>query len=912
VSVRNLEALLRPRSVAVFGASNQPRSVGAVVMRNLLRAGFEGPVLPVNPKAKSVAGVLAYPDVAHLPVVPELAVICTPAAAVPGIVGALGDLGTRAAVILSAGLAQGRDAEGRSLLEAVRVAAGRRGFRILGPNCLGLLVPGSGLDASFSHVAARPGRLAFLSQSGALGTAVLDWAAQAEVGLSCFASIGDSLDVDAADLLDWFGADPETDAILLYLESIGGTGSGGPPVRLARKLLSAARAAARNKPVLALKSGRVPEGARAAFSHTGALAGSDAVWDAALQRAGVLRVRRIDELFDAAETLVRAPRLRGDRIAILSNGGGLAVLATDCLVEGGGRLAELAPDTIARLDAVLPATWSRSNPVDVIGDAPGRRYEDALRIVLGDPGVDVVLVVHAPTALASGEEAARAVARVMREDAGGRPRPNVLASWVGGEAAEAARGILHEVSVPTYRTPEDAISACSHLLEHRKAQAELMETPPSLPSDFSPDLAAARAAIDGARADGRDVLSEPEAKDVLRAFGMPVVETRIARDADEAARAASELGHPVAVKILSRDASHKSAVGGVVLDLNSAEEVRRAIPAMAERLAKHVPGARLEGYTVQRMARRPGAQELIVGIAQDPLFGPVVLFGHGGTAVERIGDRAVALPPLNLSLASALIERTRVARLLEGGGGRPPVDRDALALAIVQVAQVAVELPEVAELDVNPLLADDDGVLALDARIRLAPPAGDDAHAELRLAIRPYPRELEETVVLRDGTSLFLRPIRPEDEPAQQAFHARLTPEDIRFRFFNLVRRMPHSQMARFTQIDYDREMAFLALPAGETGAEAARETLGVVRIVTDPDNERAEFAIVVRSDQKGRGLGRTLLEKMIRYCRARGTRELVGQVLPDNRAMLELAERLGFQSRYAPADGVVEVRLAL
>jgi len=908
VSVRNLDVLLRPRSVAVFGASNTPASVGAVVMRNLLRGGFAGPVMPVNPRHQAVAGVLAYPDVKSLPVVPDLAVLATPPATVPGILGALADAGTRAAVVLTAGLGRATDARGRPLLDALDEAVGRRGFRVLGPNCLGLLVPGIGLNASFAHVDALPGDLAFVSQSGAICTAVLDWARESQVGFSCFASVGDTADVDVADLLDWFGADPATRAILLYLESVASQRAGSP--RAARKFLSAARAAARNKPVLVLKAGRFAEGALAALSHTGALAGADDVFDAALRRAGMLRVERIDELFDAAETLVRSPRLRGNRMAILSNGGGLAVLATDTLVARGGRVAALAPGTIERLDAVLPPTWSRANPVDLIGDAPGERYEQALAIVLEDPGVDAVLVLHSPTAIASGEDAARAVVRVVRGLGERRPaRPSVVTSWIGRTGAEPARRLLREAGIASYDTPDDAISACAHLLAFRRNQELLTETPASLP-ELAPRADEARALIAAALAEGRELLSEPEAKAVLAAYGIPVVATRVARDPEEAVRIANEIGYPVALKILSPDVTHKSDVGGVALDLDAPQGVLRAARHMEERLRSHQPAARLAGYTVQPMVRRPGAVELIAGIASDAIFGPVVLFGQGGTAVEVIGDRAVGLPPLNSNLARDLIARTRVARLLAGWRDHPPADADAVASALVQVAQIAADLPEVVELDVNPLLADARGVLALDARIRVQPAAGAGAD---RLPIRPYPKELEETIEIEGGTRVLVRPIRPEDEPAHHAFHQRLQPEDVRFRYFNLVREIPHSQMARFTQIDYDREMAFIAVVATDAGGPPAEgETLGDVRTVTDPDNERAEFAIVVRSDEKGRGLGYALLEKMIRYCRARGTREMVGQVLPDNRPMLELAHSLGFQSRFLPEDGAVEVRLPL
>ena len=920
--MRNLEALLAPRSVAVIGASNRPQRVGTVVMRNLLRGGFAGPVMPVNPKHAAVAGVLAYPDVASLPVAPDLAVICTPPATVPGLVRALGDAGARAAAVLTAGLSQSRDEGGRPLVERVLQEAGRHGLRVLGPNSLGLLVPGIGLNASFAHTDAQPGHLAFVSQSGAVCTTALDWARASAVGFSHFISLGDSADLDAADLLDWLGADPSVRAILLYLESIGRHGPVTPQpagsvaqpagsVRPARKFLSAARAAARNKPVLVVKAGRYREGARAAFSHSGALAAADDVCDAALRRAGLLRVDRIDELFDAAETLVRSRRLAGDRVAIVSNGGGVAVLATDSVVAHGGRLAELAPDTIARLDAALPPTWSRGNPVDLIGDAPGERYAAALRAVLADPGVDAVLVLHAPTAIASSEEAAAAVAMICRE---GRPRqpagsvgPDLFASWLGrGDGAERARRTLRDAGIASYDTPDDAIAALSHLLAHRRNQALLLETPPSLPAEFAPRPEQARRVIGSALAAGRERLTEPESKSVLDAFGIPVVATRIARDAEEAEHLALEIGFPVALKILSPDVVHKTDVGGVALDLETRQAVRAAARAMAARLRARSASARLEGFTVQAMARRPAARELFAGLASDPVFGPVVLFGQGGIAVEQIGDRALALPPLNLNLARELVGRTHVAKLLAGYRDVPPADADALALALVQVSQIAIDLPEVVELDVNPLLAGPDGVLALDARIRIQSVAAGQAD---RLAIRPYPRELEESVPLRDGRRVAMRPIRPEDEPAHQSFFARLSPEDVRFRFFNLVRAIPHSQMARYTQIDYDREMAFIAT---QTGPDGEPETLGVVRAVSDSDGARAEFAIEVRSDLKGQGLGHALLEKMIRYCRGRGIRELVGQVLPDNRAMLELAQSLGFKSRFSPEDGAVEVRKRL
>ena len=893
MTIRNLDALFRPGSVAVIGASNRPHSAGGVLIRNLLQGGFTGEVMPVNPKRGSVAGVAAHPHVAALPIAPDLAVICTPAPTVPDLVKELGELGTRAVVILAAGMSAATEGDGSTLQQRTLDAARPHLLRILGPNCLGLMVPGAGLNASFAHIGALSGRLAFVSQSGALCSAVLDWAHSNEIGFSHFVSLGDSADVDAGDVLDYLGSDPSATAILLHLESIDE----------ARKFMSAARAAARNKPVLVIKSGRAGANGRAATVPTSALPRADDVYEAALRRSGMLRVYEIEELFAAAETLTRARRVRGDRLAILTNGTGPGVMATDALLAGGGTLGKLAPETIAQLDEVLPPAWSHGNPVDILGDASGKLYSAAFEILLDAAEIDSILVLHSPTAITSSEDAARAVVQTLGER--GRDRI-VLTSWLGGEAAQPPRRLLRQAGIATYDTPESAVRAVLHMGRYRRNQEMLMETPPSLPRGFEPRTPEAHRVVEGALAEQRSQLTEPEAAAVLAAYGVPIVETRVAADADEAVSLAGALGFPVALKILSPDLSHKSDVGGVSLDLQTSEAVRRAAEEMAERLQSHRPTARLMGFSVQQMARRPGAHELIVGAATDPVFGPVIYFGRGGIAVEVIADRAVALPPLNMNLARELVSRTRVSRLLGGYRDRPPADLEAILLALVQVSQIIVDLPEVTELDVNPLLASPEGVLALDARMSLARLPGG---AIDRLTIRPYPRELEETVTLRDGRSVLLRPIRPEDELAHQELFQRMTPEDIYYRFFNVIHRMPHSQLARFTQIDYDREMAFIATV---TGGEGRPETLGVVRAVGDPDNTRAEFAISVRSDLKGQGLGSVLLDKLIRYCRGKGTGELFGQALPDNRPMLALATRHRFTKRRLPGDDVVELCLSL
>jgi acetyltransferase len=890
MSVRNLELLLNPRSVAVIGASNRPNSIGAVVMRNVLKGGFAGAIYPVNPKYDLVQGIRAFARPDQLPLAPDLAVVCTPPATVPSLIARLAERGTRAAVVITAGMnvpaGEGQLTVRQAMLDAARPHL----LRILGPNCIGLLVPGIGLNASFAHTNALPGNIAFISQSGALVTAVLDWARARRIGFSHFISAGERADVDIADLIDYLGSDAATRAILLYLESI----------RNARKFLSAARAAARNKPIIVVKAGRAPEGARAAASHTGALAGSDAVFDAAIRRAGMLRVDTLLDLFDAVETLAHDTRLHGERIAILTNGGGAGVLAADALSLAGGTLAQLGPDTLARLDGALPGTWSRGNPVDIIGDAPVARYVDALQALAGDPNVDAILFIHAPTAIVPAEAIARACVPPMRR--AGKP---VLTCWLGEAAVRRARRLCHEAGIADYSTPEEAVRAFMQLVTYRRNQDLLLQTPTAQSESADPDRHGAAAVVAQALREEREILTEPEAKAVLRAYGIAVVDTRIARSADEAAGLAVEIGFPVALKILSPDITHKSDVGGVVLDLENADEVRAVAAAMLTRIASLRPDAKVTGFTIQQMVRRPGAHELIAGVALDPLFGPVVLFGHGGTAVEVIADRAVALPPLNTALARELVGRTRVAKLLAGYRDRPRADLDAIYDVLGKLSQLLIDMPQIVELDINPLLADDKGVVVLDARVRVLPPreSGRD-----RLAIRPYPRELEERIEWR-GRSLWLHPIRPEDSERHLAFLRKLSAEDIRMRVFHTRRYIAPSELARLTQIDYEREMAFVAVATGEDGAA---ETLGVVRAVTDPENARAEFGIVVRSDLKGQGLGTILFDKIIRYCRARGTQELVGDVLRENTGMLAMARRNGFSIARSPEPSAVRVTLNL
>jgi acetyltransferase len=890
MSVRNLENLFTPQSVAVIGVADRVDNLGMVVWRNLKAGGFKGPTWIVDNGHDSVAGERAYPNVQSLPATPDLAVICTPGAAVPGIVAALGERGTRAAVVLSAGMKQGHAADGRPLEQAMLDAARPHLLRILGPNCLGVLVPGIGLNASFAPGNALPGKLAFVTQSGALATAMLDWANSRAIGFSHFVSMGDSADVDFGDMLDYLASDPGTRAILMYMES----------VKSARTFMSAARAAARNKPVIVVKAGRAPAGAKAAASHTGALAGSDAVFDAAVRRAGMLRVDTLEALFDAAETLANVKPWHGERLAILTNGGGAGVLAADALALAGGKLAELSDATIEALDRCLPATWPRGNPVDIIGDAPVARYVDALRVLLAAKEVDGILFMHAPTAVVPAAEIAAACIPLMKE--ANKP---VLASWLGGTTVLPARKACTDAQIASYITPERAVAGWLQRVNYARNQEALLQLPSGMLDDFKPDREQATQLLEQALQGGREWLDEEQSKNLLQAYGIPVVETRRARDAEEAALAAAQIGFPVALKILSPQILHKSDVGGVTLGLASTDEVRLAAVRMRQRVARLSPGAQVHGFTVQAMAHRPTAHELIVGIATDPVFGPVVLFGEGGTAVELRKDRAVGLPPLNARLAQDLISRTQIGPLLNGYRGRPAIDHAALESAMLRVSQMACDLAALAELDINPLLADAHGVLALDARVRIRRPVP----GESRLAVRAYPASLEEHVAVA-GADLLARPIRPEDGERLAAFYANTSPSDMRLRFFMARREVPHSELARYCQIDYDREMTFIALaPADADGKQAMA---GEVRAVADPDNRKVEFAIQVASSWQGKGLGRALMEKLLRYVRERGIEEVDGQCLVENKGMAVLAQHLGFEVKTMPSGDITSMHMVL
>ena len=889
MTTHRLDRMFAPRSVAVVGASPREHSVGRKILCNLKAAGFAGPIHLVNPNYAEIEGVRTIKSAAELPET-DLLVVAAPPKMVPQVIADAGRRGCASAVIITAGLGSG---EG-SLAEATVHAAGRHGMRLLGPNCLGIQVPGAKLDASFAAHMSQPGELALISQSGAIVAGLVEWAAQRSVGFSGVVSLGNQIDVDFGDLLDYFATDKATRAIVLYIESI----------QDAPKFMSAARAAARIKPVVVIKSGRHAQGAAAAKTHTGALAGSDAVYDAAFRRAGLVRVLDLDELFDAAATLGHVRPFHGNRLAILTNGGGIGVLAVDRLIDLGGHLAALSPETVRTLDEKLPPIWSKANPVDIAGDAGADRYGVALDALLADPANDGVLVMNVPTALASvGAAAAATVASVEAHRRQRTPSKPVLAVWVGDNgqsetAFDAAR-------IPYFQSESDAVRGFMHLVRYREGQTALMATPPSLPQDFAPDVEAARRIVRAVADSGRVWLDPVEITGLMAAYDIPVASATLARDAAEAAAIARPLlaKGTVAVKILSPDIVHKSDIGGVRLNLASEEDVRTATADILKRARAAKPDARITGVTIHPMIVRRQARELIAGLADDATFGPVIVFGSGGTAVEVVNDKALALPPLDLGLAHDLIGRTRISRILKAYRDVPAADDAAIALTLVKLSQLAADLPEVTELDLNPLLADHSGVIALDARVAVAKAgARPRGSGHPRMAIRAYPKEWERSSQLRDGTPIRFRPVRPEDEPLYPPFLRQIAPADLRLRFFAPQKDFSHTAIARFTQIDYARAMAFLAID------EASGDMLGVGRLHIMAHSDTAEYAVLVRSDMKGRGLGWLLMQMLIDYARHEGITTIRGEVLADNTTMLRMCSELGFEIVENPDDSQIRI----
>ncbi|MDR5865823.1 bifunctional acetate--CoA ligase family protein/GNAT family N-acetyltransferase [Halomonas koreensis] len=898
MSTRFLHHFFEPRTVAVIGASEKPHSMGGLVIRNLQEGGFPGPLWAVNPKGyETVYGAPCVSRVSRLPEVPDLAVICAPVAAVPRLIGQLGRFGARAALVLSGGAHLDDERDGEDSIRSRMLAAAREsGIRVLGPECMGLIVPGRRLNASYASQPVRRGRVAYLGQSGMLGNAMIDWAAGRGIGFSHLVTLGDSVDVLLPDLIDYINQFAPTQALLLHLER----------VLDAQHFMTAVREASRHRLVLAIKSGRTAASDISGLPPTPGIANRDQVFDAAFARAGVVRVDDSDELFDALETLSRMKPLKRDRLAVVSNGLGPAMLAIDKLLSAGGRLAEFTAATRAALrrddvDVSKPG----ENPVDLGGNAGPERFVEAIELVAADPGVDAVLVVHAPTRLAPSVDTARALI-----DARKRFRRNLLTSWMGLEEALKARHACNEAGIPTYLSPEKAVKAFMHMVDYQRVQALLQETPPSLPfATTGESRAACRALIETARGEGRECLHHSEAARVLEAYGIPVAPSRYVADPEQAASAAGEFAGPLALKVVHdgncrpfryRQHPHKLSAG-LLQDLVGPEQVAEGVTRLGDKVAEKFPEFRVREYCLQPMQRGKHSMQLCAGITRDPVFGPVIVFGIGGYKVNILADRQVALPPLNMSLAADLVDRTHAARLIREHSRDPERDLARIGELLVTLSQMATDLVELRGLELNPLLLNRDGMVAVDFAMDLGRPA--------RFAIMPYPEELREWVTLNNGWRVEVRPIRAEDAPLITGFHERLSEESIRFRYFHNKADLTQRDLSMLSHINYDRQMAFIAERPLEAGG---KEMLGVVRVWNDPDNIRTEFSIIVRDDLQGLGIGSLLMNKMIRYCRSVGTLEMVGKIMVDNHPMRTLMKHLGFTQRFNMEEQVVDAVLRL
>jgi len=890
MSIRNLEKIFDPRRVAIVGASNTPGSVGYSVFRNMIEAGFHGVVYPVNPKREAVQGIQSYPDVGSLPKTPDLAVICTPAATVAGLVRECGQAGIQGLVILSAGFreigAEGRKLEAQVLGEAAKFP----GMRIIGPNCLGIIVPRIGLNATFAAGMPRDGQVAFVSQSGALCTSVLDWSRQEGIGFSYFVSVGNMIDVDFGDLIDYFSEDERTKSLILYIESLSS----------AREFMSASRAFARTKPIVVYKAGRFAESAKAASSHTGAMAGEDAVYDAAFRRAGMVRVYEIGDIFDTAELLAKVRPPLGSKLAILTNAGGPGVMATDALIARQGELADLSPQTMAKLNETLPPFWSHGNPVDVLGDAPPDRYAGALRLLLADPNVDAVLAILAPQAVTDPATTAKAVAEVAQET-----QKPILAAWMGGPLMREGVNILNAAGIPTYDNPDQAVLAFMHLVDYGRNLELLYETPREIPVQFPLDRAKMRDRLAPVLAQG-GVLSEIDSKELLEAYGIAVTKPRPARDVNQALGIAAELGYPVVLKIHSPDITHKTDVGGVIVGIDNERELQEAYAGMMETVRTRRPNARVEGATVQRMVQLEPRFELLLGAKQDPTFGAVILLGMGGIATEVYRDTVLGLPPLNEKLALRMLQSLRSWPLLRGYRGRPGVNLDKLIELIMRFSYLVADFPEIREIDINPLLASPQEIVAVDARVAVdLELAAKHTRPYAHLAIRPYPEGYRRPATLKDGTKALLRPIRPEDEPLWHEMLAVSSRESIRARFRYVFKETTHQMAIPFCFIDYDREMAIVA----EVEQEGRKKIAGVGRLVADPDVVNAEYAVFVADPWQNRGLGGLLTDYCLEIAQSWGIKRVVAETTPDNVRMIAIFANRGFAIEHRHEEGVVLAR---
>lgn len=878
-----LKGMMDPETIAVFGASDSSTSVGAQVFSNLVTDGFGGTIYPINPKHKKVGGLTCYPSATAVGREIDLAVIATPARTVPGIIRDCGEAGIRNAIVLSAGFGEGGN-KGANFEADLKAAAKRAGIRFMGPNCVGLVRPWNKMNATFLRAGTPRGRLALISQSGALCSAISDWAGPHHLGFSALVSLGNSIDIDFGDMLQYLASDHHTDAILLYVEG----------VRHAPGFISALRYAARLKPVIVLKSGRHSSSSEAAHTHTGALIGSDAVFDAVLERAGAVRAMTFGQLFAAAEILSSSKKATGNKLSIITNGGGAGVLAADRAADLNLVLPELDPKTKASLEKLLPKYWSHANPVDILGDAGAHEYGAAVKAVYDDPNTDGLLIMLTPQAMTDAAAAAQAVVDALPK----RRKKPVLACWMGEASVGEGRKLLSENGVADFISPERAVEAFSYLAKHHRNRQLALQTLGPLSPSTAPDLEGARLIIANALSEDREMLSDLESKALLKAFRIPINLTVEAETAAEALVAASSVGFPVAMKISSPDITHKSDVGGVRTGIGDAAEVKRVFRDIQERVKRERPNARIRGITVEAMSDIEAPRELVIGVSRDPVFGPTILFGAGGTAVEVMKDSAVALPPLNAVLAERLIARTRISRLLEAYRDKPAADHDAVVFVLRRISMMVSELPEIVELDINPLIAGANGVLAVDARIRVARPPARDGHYD-HMAIHPYPRHLITQEHLSDGTPLVIRPIRPEDAESEQAFVKNLSDEARMFRFMGILNELSPEMLVQFTQIDYRREMALVAMAE----IDGKEEQCGVARYVINPDGRSAEFAVVVGDQVRHQGIATRLMKGLFNAARDHDLTTIEGTVLKNNAPMLKLMSELGFTTRMDPDD---------
>ena len=873
--IQQLDKIFKPKSIAVIGASTKENSVGHSLFKNLLDSGFKGQLFPINPKSKELLGKKAYDNIKNVPSKVDLAVIILPAKFVPQVVEECGQAGVGGLLIISAGFKEAGEA-GEKMVQEVLTTSRKYGMRIVGPNCLGIINPKLGMNATFANRMALPGNIAFISQSGALCSSILDWANEQNVGFSHFVSIGSMIDIGFAELIDYFGMDQETSSILVYMESL----------THARRFMSAARAFARTKPIIILKAGKSQAGTKAAMSHTGTLAGNDAAFDAAFQRAGCIRVEKISQLFGCAQALSMQPRPQGNRLAIVTNAGGPGVLATDYLTTREGKLAELSEKSMAKLNEALPPTWSHGNPVDVIGDASPVEYRKALEACLADENVDGVLTILTTQTVTDPEETAKVLVEL-----GKKTRKPILASWMGERDVEKARDILEKGKIPNYRYPESAVDVFLQMWQYTRNLELLYETPPEAPRRFVPRRDAAWHIIRTALVEGRDYLLEHESKALLGCYDIHVGATQVATNAKEAGEFAEKAGFPAVLKIISPDALHKTDVGGVRLNIASKAEAEKAYEEIIASVKKHKPEARIVGVLIEQMVKK--RYELLFGAKRDPIFGPLIVFGQGGVAVEVIRDTSFALPPLNMALARRVVQNTRIAQQLKGFRGIPGVDIDDLAFQLQKFAYILMDFPEIREMDINPFLVDEKGGVVVDARILLDEyQPRRKGHPYQHLVISPYPEKYLKRVIVRDGREFLLRPIRPEDEPMEAEMFKTLSDQSLYFRFFGYVPKVTHDFLTRMTHIDYDREMAIIA----EVEEGGKKHMAGVARIIADAWGETAEFAILVADPWQNLGLGNQMMDYTLEIARDKGFNTIYASVLRSNTNMIRMFKERGFK----------------